>query len=28
LPGPTPDMRKVFVPEYLRKVDPSLVKGF
>lgn len=28
LTGPAPDMRKVFVPEYLRKVDPSLVKGF
>lgn len=28
LQGPAPDMRKVFVPEYLRKVDPSLVKGF
>ena len=28
LTGPAPDMRKVFVPEDLRKVDASLVKGF
>jgi NitT/TauT family transport system substrate-binding protein len=28
LQGPAPDMRRVFVPQYLRQVDPSLVKGF
>jgi NitT/TauT family transport system substrate-binding protein len=28
LTGPAPDMRKVLVPEYLRKVDPKLVTGF
>jgi NitT/TauT family transport system substrate-binding protein len=28
LPGPAPDMKKVFVPQYLRQVDPKLVTGF
>ena len=28
LQGPAPDLRKLFVPEYLRKIDPKLVQGF
>jgi hypothetical protein len=28
LSGPAPDMNKVFVPQYLRQVNPALVKGF
>lgn len=28
LSGPAPDMSKVFVPQYLRQVNPALVKGF
>ena len=26
--GTTPDIRKVFAPEYLRKIDPARVRGF
>ncbi len=28
LSGNPPDMRRVFAPEYLRKIDPKLVQGF
>jgi len=28
LQGPGPDMSRVFVPQYLRQVNPALVKGF
>lgn len=28
LQGPAPDMSRVFVPQYLRQVNPALVKGF